>query len=139
MDNTDRYDNWALALLLVATILATLSGCGVEAAAPPELPLTTVSLKPTTQSVKPVVVEGQGCILLQLGHALDCLPDTPDGCVCGIADSTNHATGSCHRGACCSGCWDNGDPEHGIPPQCWPGDGTAGLYGHAGSGCRITR
>jgi hypothetical protein len=67
-----------------------------------------------------------------------CASSGAEGCICGHDDGTGRPTGSCHSGACCQGCWDSGDPANGIAPRCWPGDGTGGLYGSNGAGCRST-
>jgi hypothetical protein len=112
-----------LALLAVALMLLA-SGCACDGAAPPAPDMTPI--------VFPSTCEWEALD----GGALGCLPDTKDGCICGDHDPvTGGPTGSCHAGACCTGCWDAGDPTIGLAPKCWPGDGTGGLYGSHGATC----
>lgn len=80
----------------------------------------------------PLRVEASGCWWKANGDALDCLPDTPEGCICGAHDPfTGAPAGSCHLGGCCAGCWSVDDNK------CHPGDGSDGLYGNHGASCRV--
>jgi hypothetical protein len=113
-------------LILGCVVAFMAPGCGVtyDGDAPPDLHT-------------PLYVQSSGCMWRAEGNGLACLPDTKEGCICGQPDPvTGGPTGSCHTGDCCTGCWDQGDLEKGWPSHCWPGDGTMGMYGEHGEGCR---
>jgi len=106
---------WGLNVKRLVLLLALAAGCGG---------VTGVSSQPTR-------VESQGCWWTPAGDGLDCLPDTPDGCVCGHHEDDGGPSGSCRQGSCCQGCW-SGDLH-----RCMPGDGTDGLYGTRGADCVV--